>query len=140
MNLIISNHLISLPLILFIAGVYLLDRIPFGDSERFALLPGKGQALDLSKTARKFHLGRYVPESGRDWIRSPPSKIGLVKQDEKEEENSNSCFCFPKSPNINIFPWSLKKHNCAIKKIFYLPAEGPNHNLIAKHHTILHEE
>lgn len=53
MNLIISNHLISLPLILFIAGVYLLDRIPFGDSERFALLPGKGQALDLSKTARK---------------------------------------------------------------------------------------
>lgn len=66
MNLIISNHLISLPLILFIAGVYLLDRIPFGDSERFALLPGKGQALDLSKTTRKFHLGRYVPESGRD--------------------------------------------------------------------------
>lgn len=118
MNLIISNHLISLPLILLIVGVYLLDGIPFGDSERSAFLPGKAQALDLGKTARKFHLGWYVPESGRDWICSPPGKIGLVKQDEKGEENSKSCFCFPKSPNISIFPWSLKKHNCAIKKSF----------------------
>ena len=118
MNLIISNHLISLPLILLIVGVYLLDGIPFGDSERSAFLPGKAQALDLGKTARKFHLGWYVPESGRDWIRSPPGKIGLVKQDEKWEENSNSCFCFPKSPNISIFPWSLKKHSCVIKKYF----------------------
>lgn len=31
MSLIISNYLISLPLILIIAGVYLLDGIPFGD-------------------------------------------------------------------------------------------------------------
>lgn len=66
MNLIISNHLISLPLILLIVGVYLLDGIPFGDSEGSAFLPGKAQALHLGKTARKFHLGRYVPESGRD--------------------------------------------------------------------------
>ena len=138
MNLIISNHLISLPLILLIVGVYLLDGIPFGDSEGSAFLPGKAQALHLGKTARKFHLGRYVPESGRDWIRSP-GKIGLVKQDEKGEENSNSSFCFPKSPNRSIFPWSLKKQLC-YKKNFYLPAEGPNHNLIAKHHTVLHEE
>lgn len=116
MNLIISNHLISLPLILLIVSVYLLDGIPFGESERSAFLPGKAQALHSGKTARKFHLGRYVPESGRDWIRSPPGKIGLVKQDEKGEENSNSCLCFPKSPNRSIFPCSLKKHNCAIKK------------------------
>lgn len=38
------------------------------------------------------------------------------------------------------FSLKLKKTQLCHKKIFYLPAEERNHNLIAKHHTILHEE